>query len=372
MLYLLYRLAYEPNSPLSFLRLFNYLTSRALFAAITSLAIVLIVGKPFIRWLYHRGFRDIPRTYGDVNPQSKSGTPTMGGLLIVGAILISVLLWCNLMNHGVLIMLGALLWFAIIGTGDDILKLQGKNSDAGLSETIKLALQAVFGLALGILYLSGWFNQPTQIPQAFNSMLFVPFIKAPILNLHWAYALFIVFVILAISNAVNFADGLDGLAIVPAGMNILVYGIIAYILGNKLISDYLNYPYIPGTGELMVFCSAVLGAAIGFLWFNCYPAQVFMGDVGSLTLGGLIATLAVLLKQEFLFVISGGIFVIEAASVLIQEKIGINRLGRRLLYRAPLHHTFQYLGMAESKVTIRFWIVSAILMILALGTVKIR
>lgn len=368
MFYFLYRLSYDTDSPLSFLRLFNYLTSRALFASITAMLIVLLLGKPFIRWLYQKGMRDIPRSYGDINPQSKTGTPTAGGTLIAISLIISTLLWCNLMSYQILAMLGTVVWFGTMGLVDDILKVRKHDSDGGLSQPVKLGLQATFGIILSIFYLGGWFGHNHHMV----GKLYVPFVKLAVVDLHWGYSLFMIFVVLAISNAVNFADGLDGLAIVPAGMSILVYGIFAYIIGNVILAKYFMYPYIPGTGELVVFCAAALGACIGFLWYNCYPAQIFMGDVGSLTLGGILATLSILLKQEFLFLLAGGIFFVEAASVLIQEKIGINMLGRRIFYRAPLHHTFQYMGMAESKVTIRFWIVSAILMLIALGSLKIR
>ena len=209
-------------------------------------------------------------------------------------------------------------------------------------------------------------------PENYKFYLQIPFYKYPVLDLSWFYLPFGVFVILAISNSVNFADGLDGLAIVPATLTAGVYGLFAYIIGNSIHSRTLLFTHLVGSGELSIILSALFGAGLGFLWFNAYPAQVFMGDTGSMALGGVLAVVAIMLKQEFLFLLAGGIFVLEGTSVLIQEKIGINILGRRIFHRAPIHHNFQHFGIAETKLVVRFWIIGIILMLLSLATIKIR
>jgi phospho-N-acetylmuramoyl-pentapeptide-transferase len=238
-----------------------------------------------------------------------------------------------------------------------------------MSRSQKLILQAIFGFFLGFVILS---ENMTPYPKSIMFNLYIPFFKGPVLNLSWFYLLFIVFVVMAISNAVNFADGLDGLAIVPASVVAAVFGVFAYILGRIDYSTYLLFEHIPKSGEITVFCASVMGAGLGFLWYNTYPAQVFMGDVGSQSLGGVIAVTAILIKQEFLFLIAGGIFLAEALSVLIQDRIGIAKLGRRIFFRAPLHHTFQYRGIAEPTVVVRFWIVSILLALASFATLKIR
>ena len=229
--------------------------------------------------------------------------------------------------------------------------------------------QIGFGLGLASVFLN---SSTTPLPPDLTSKLFVPFYKYPIADLSWAYALVVVITVVFASNAINFADGLDGLAIVPSSFVIIVYGVFAYVLGNTIWSDYLQFDFLPGSQEVTVFCAALFGAGIGFLWFNAYPAEVFMGDAGSMALGGTIGTMAVLLKQEVLFLIAGGVFLAEIVSVVVQDWIGIQRLGRRVLFRAPLHHTFQYRGLAETKIAVRFWIVSGVLSLIALASLKVR
>jgi phospho-N-acetylmuramoyl-pentapeptide-transferase len=352
----------------TFFRLVNYISFRAILAMLTAFVLALLVGSRLIGYLFRRNICDVVEDYGIINVNDKRGTPVMGGILIIGSFLISLLLWCNLGSSYVHIILFSTVWFASLGFADDYLKIRSKSSAAGMSQKTKLLAQALFGLIFGILYLS----HASPLPEHLVSKLYLPFLKNPVMDLSYLYVPFIIFVVLAISNSVNFADGLDGLAIVPVSLTATVYGVFAYIIGNTIYASYLNFEYIAGSGELTVVCAALIGAGIGFLWFNAYPAEIFMGDVGSLTLGGILATIAILIKQEFLFPVVGGIFVLEGASVLIQEKIGINLLGRRLFFRAPLHHTFQYRGMSETKVVIRFWIISGLLATLALLSIKIR
>ncbi|MFC1556833.1 phospho-N-acetylmuramoyl-pentapeptide-transferase [candidate division KSB1 bacterium] len=367
--FLLYDLFYTDEGVFSFLRMFQYISFRASFAFLTGFLIALIFGRKIITLLYHRGSRETAREVTDVVIQDKRGTPTMGGMIIIIAICVSVILWCNLTVSFVLYSLAALIYFGFIGFVDDARKMKSQSSESGLSRTKKLIMQGIFGLILGVMVYSG---ATTPYPESLMTNLYVPFYKNPIIDLSWFYIPFSVFVILSIANAVNFADGLDGLAVVPACTTVGVYGVFAYIIGNAVYSDYLLFEWMPGTGELTIVCAAAMGSGLGFLWYNAYPAQVFMGDTGSQALGGLIATISILLKQEFLFLIAGGIFLAEAISVLLQDRIGIARIGRRFLYRAPLHHSFQYRGIAESTVVVRFWIISMMLALLSIVTVKIR
>jgi len=369
MVFYLVSYLYEQLDALSFLRLFQYLSFRAICAALTAFGITLLFGERIIRRLYVRRLRDIPRNHEAISSSSKAGTPLMGGVIIVIAIFCSVLFWSELDNRFALIFLSALIWFALFGALDDYLKIKHRDSDSGLSQASKLLSQTAFGLAFGVVFLAPGLS---PVSGEVASLLYLPFVKDPVLNLGWWYLPFIVFVVVSITNAVNFADGLAGLSIVPVSFTVIVYGVLAYVVGNAIYSDYLQFTYLPGSGELTVICAAVFGACMGFLWYNAYPAQVFMGDVGAMPLGGIVGALAVMLKQEFLFVITGGIFVAMAFSVLVQEKIGIRWLGRRIFYMAPLHHAFQYRGLAETKVVIRFWIIAGILAIIGLSTLKIR
>ena len=330
---------------------------------------MLLFGRPIITWLLKKGIRENIRTYGDVTNPHKRGTPTMGGIIVAGAILVPVLFWANLGNRYTQVLIMALVWFSGIGALDDLLKIRNLQTDLGLSRKWKLLLQAIFGLGLGILIIS---SRWSPFPEGIAADIYLPFVKEAVINLGWGYIPFVIFTVMSISNAVNFADGLDGLAIVPASVTAAVYGIFAYILSNVNYSGYLLFYHFPGSGEATVFCAALIGAGLGFLWYNAYPAQIFMGDVGSLMLGGTIASMAVLLKQEFLFLIVGGIFLAEAFSVLLQDRIGIAWLGRRLMYRAPLHHTFQHRGIPETTVVVRFWIISVVLALIGLATLKIR
>ena len=369
MCHYLFELFYSPESFWSFLRLFSYISFRSIFSFVTAFVIALFFGRTIINYLISKGFREQTREYIGVTATSKKGTPSMGGLILIVSIIVPAVLWCNLANRYIQVLIFALLWFGCLGFWDDYLKIKNKDSEKGLSRKVKLLLQGIFGLCIGFVVLWG---PSSPNPQELIFNLYVPFIKAPLLNLSWFYLPFIVFVIIAISNAVNFADGLDGLAIVPSAVVVAVYAVFAYVLGNANYSKYLLFDFLPGAGEVVVFSAAVIGAGLGFLWFNAYPAEIFMGDTGSQALGGIIGSIAILLKQEFLFLIVGGIFLAEAFSVLIQERIGISFLGRRLFARSPLHHTFQHRGMAETTVVVRFWIVAVVLGLIALMTLKIR
>ena len=350
-------------------RLGRYVTSRSMFAFLTAFLLTVFLGRRIINWLYTRGIRDTVRDYGVISVEDKRGTPTMGGVMIVATAMLGVLLWCDLSNRFIQLLLFASAWFTCLGAFDDLQKIKHRNSDMGLTRAAKYALQGGFGLIFGILFLH---PATTPVPPELASKLFVPFFKDPVIDLSWAYVGVIAMMIIYASNAVNFADGLDGLAVVPTIFVLVVYGVFAYVLGNAVWSEYLLFDPLPGSSEMAIFCAAVGGAAVGFLWWNAYPAEVFMGDTGSIFLGGVIGSLIVLTKQEVLFFLAGGIFFAEIVSVMVQDWIGIQRVGRRFLYRAPIHHTFQYWGWSEPKIATRFWIVSALLAVLSLATLKIR
>jgi phospho-N-acetylmuramoyl-pentapeptide-transferase len=341
---------------------FRYLTFRSFMALISALVISLIVGPPIIRRL-----REVQRggdTIREDTPERhrmKKGTPTMGGLVILVAILGSTLLWVNLENRYAWVAILATVGFGAIGFLDDFWKLHTRK---GLRARTKFTLQVV--LSLAVLQIVFW--QPAM---NWAPVLAIPFLKGWLVNLGWFWIPFAMLVIIGASNAVNLTDGLDGLAVGPIIMAAGAYGIIAYLTGNFRAADYLKILNVRGAGELTVFCGALIGAAIGFLWFNCHPAEVFMGDVGSLALGGAIGTLAVLTKAELLLPLIGGIYVVEAGSVIIQVA-SYKLTGRRVFRMAPLHHHYELAGWAEPKIVVRFWIVSFALALLALTTLKLR
>jgi phospho-N-acetylmuramoyl-pentapeptide-transferase len=368
MIYFLGKLLHPNYQLFSFLRLVDYISARAIGAALTAIILTFIITPIFIRYLHRRGFVDQVRETGIASSSDKAGTPAMGGAVVVGCVLISCLLWCNLANTFLIAVLFGMVWFGIIGMMDDLAKTQARSGDQGLTESKKLMLQAIFAALLAI-YLVCPFS---PLPHSQLGAFYVPFIKAPLFNSVWFYPLIVFFFVLVVGNSVNITDGLDGLAIVPSVFVLGVLGVFGYLLGNRNWANYLIYPYFPGAGELAVFSSAFIGAGIGFLWFNAYPAQIFMGDTGALAIGGCMAALSVVLKQEALFLILGGLFVAEAVSSQIQDKIGIQWLGRRLFLRAPLHHAMQHKGLAETKVVIRLWIASGILALTALATLKLR
>ena len=349
--------------------LFSYVTFRALMAVLTSFLIGIFFGRKLINIIYQMNFKDKTRDYGDISSKNKEGTPTMGGVIIFLSFLISVLIWGNLNNAFLRTMLFASFWFTALGFFDDYLKNARGSSDAGLSRTVKFSFQLVFGLILAVMVLS---PSSSPFPNEIITKLYVPFVKEPVIDLGGFYFPFIILVIIGISNSINFADGLDGLATVPVALLAGVYAIFAYILSNAKAADYLLFPFIKGAEELVVVMAALVGSLAAFLWFNTYPAEIFMGDTGSLFLGGVIGTTAVLLKKEVLFLIAGGVFVLEFLSVFIQDYIGIKFLKRRIFYRAPIHHTYQFLGIAEPKIVVRFWIIAIIFTLISLISLKLR
>ena len=342
---------------------FRYLTFRSLMALISALVISLVVGP----WLIERLRRaqhggDTIREDTPERHKSKKGTPTMGGVVILTAILVSTLFWANLRNRYIWVVVLATAGFGLIGMWDDLTKLRRRK---GLTARTKFGMQIL--LAVALLQIVFW--QPAS--NSWAPTLAIPFLKGWLVHLGWVWIPFAVLVIVGASNAVNLTDGLDGLAIGPVIMAGGAFAVIAYLTGNFRAADYLKILNVKGAGELTVFCGALIGAAIGFLWFNCHPAQVFMGDVGSLALGGAIGTLAVLTKAELLLPLIGGLYVVEAASVIIQVA-SFKLTGKRVFRMAPLHHHYELAGWSEPKIVVRFWIVSFALALLALTTLKLR
>jgi len=343
---------------------FSYLTMRSILSALTALVISLLVGPTMIRRLSHYQIGQTVRSDGPSTHLDKAGTPTMGGALILVAVAVSTLLWASLSNRFVWVVLGLTTAFGLIGFIDDYRKLVLRDS-AGLAARWKYLLQSLagFGGALA-LYLSA------QHPEV-ETALYVPFFKTISIQLGAFYVVFAYFVIVGSSNAVNLTDGLDGLAIMPAVMVGAALGVFAYATGNVNFSNYLGIPYIGGAGELLVFCGALTGAGLGFLWFNAYPAQVFMGDIGALAIGAALGAVAVIVRQELVLLVMGGVFVMETVSVILQVA-SFKLTGRRIFRMAPLHHHFELKGWAEPKVIVRFWIITVILVLLGLATLKVR
>ncbi|BCX80721.1 phospho-N-acetylmuramoyl-pentapeptide-transferase [Methylomarinovum caldicuralii] len=342
-------------------RVFQYLTLRAIVAVLTALILSFLIGPPLIRRLgrYAQPIRDD----GPQSHLSKAGTPTMGGLLILIAVTVTTLLWADLANRFVWVVLGVTLAYGVIGFVDDYKKLVLGNSK-GISARQKLFWQtAVAAAAAVFLYRSA------QVAAEWTYIL--PFFKDIRLDLGWGYVPITCLVVVGTSNAVNLTDGLDGLAILPTVLVGGALGVFAYVSGHSHFADYLAVPYIPGVGELVVFCGALVGAGLGFLWFNAYPAQVFMGDIGALALGAALGILAVLVRQEIVLMIMGGVFVMETVSVILQVA-SFKLTGRRIFRMAPLHHHFELKGWPEPKVIVRFWIITVILVLIGLATLKLR
>jgi len=358
---MLYHLFYPLASNLKILNIFKYLTFRSIYAMITALVVCFVLGPWIIRRLEGLQARQVIRTDGPESHLQKQGTPTMGGVMILAAIILPTLLWADLSNLYVWTTLFILIGYGLIGFVDDYKKVVEKNPK-GLSPRQKMFWQVLLAGCVAIfLYLN----------PAFNEMLYVPFFKNFHPDLGLLFIPFVVIVIVGASNAVNLTDGLDGLAIGPVAINAATYMLFAYIAGHATLSAYLQIPRVVGAGELAVICGAMVGAGLGFLWYNSYPAEVFMGDVGSLSLGGILGTIAVLTKQEILLVIVGGIFVIEALSVIFQ--VGSYKYrGKRIFRMAPIHHHFELKGVAEPKIIVRFWIITIILALVAISTLKMR
>jgi phospho-N-acetylmuramoyl-pentapeptide-transferase len=362
---MLYDLAHPLAEHFLLFNLLRYLTFRSGAACLTALAVSFIIGPGLIRWLksvQHQG-----QPIRDDGPArhviEKKGTPTMGGVLILVALITSTLLWADLGNPYVWVVMGLTLGYGVLGFADDFLKLSRRNV-RGVPGRVKLLAQSVLGVLAAFAVM-----QITHPP--LGSGVTLPLFKDVLIPLGIFFPVFGAFVMVGASNAVNLTDGLDGLAIVPTIIAAGVFGLISYLVGNRLFAEYLQLHHVPGVGELAVFCSALIGAGLGFLWFNAPPAAVFMGDTGSLALGGALGAVAVATKHEIVLMIVGGLFVVETVSVIIQV-FWFKRTGRRVFLMAPLHHHFEKKGWAEATIVIRFWIISMILALAGLATLKIR
>jgi len=347
------------------LNVFRYLTFRTGGAVITALIVSFLIAPMLIRMLrsYQNGGQPIRDDGPETHLLSKKGTPTMGGFLILLAVSVSTLLWADLTNGFVWVALAVTVGYGAIGFLDDFRKVTRRDF-RGLPGRIKLALQVVIAIAAAI-----WITELTPAP--LQDTLAVPFFKNVLLNLGWAFVILAVLVVVGSSNAVNLTDGLDGLAIVPVMIASGVFALIAYLVGNSVFSNYLQLHYVPGSGELAVFLGALVGSGLGFLWYNAPPARVFMGDTGSLSLGGALGTISVITKHELVLAIVGGLFVVETASVIVQV-VSFKLTGRRVFRMAPLHHHFEKKGWAEPTIVIRFWIIASILALAGLSTLKLR
>ena len=341
----------------------QYLSLRAIFAVITALLVSMLLGPTLIRKLREYQIGQAIREVGPKSHLSKAGTPTMGGALILLSISVSTLLWGDLENKYIWVTLLVTLAYGAIGWVDDYRKVVEKNS-RGLPARWKYFWQSLFAIVVGVyLYISA--------PSSAETQFIIPFFKDVIFEMGILFVVLSYFVIVGSSNAVNLTDGLDGLAIMPTVMVGAALGVLAYLSGNVNYSDYLHIPYVAGAGELVIFCGALVGAGVGFLWFNTYPAQVFMGDVGSLALGAALGIIAVITRQEIVFFIMGGIFVAETVSVILQVA-SFKLTGKRIFRMAPLHHHFELKGWPEPRVIVRFWIITMILVLIGLATLKIR
>ncbi|RLA26232.1 MAG: phospho-N-acetylmuramoyl-pentapeptide-transferase [Gammaproteobacteria bacterium] len=344
-------------------RVFKYLTLRAILSALTALLISFIVGPSMIRSLSNKNIGQSVRDDGPESHYEKAGTPTMGGTLILVGIAASTLLWGDLENSYIWVALLVTMTFGIIGFIDDYKKVKLGNSD-GLSARAKYFWQSVIALTAAI-----YLFKTAQVPA--ETQFIVPFFKDVVVDMGWTYVVLTYFVIVGTSNAVNLTDGLDGLAILPTVMVAGALAIFAYLTGHMMFAEYLAIPYVPKAGELIVFCAALVGAGLGFLWFNAYPAMVFMGDVGALALGAALGVVAVLVRQEIVLVIMGGIFVMETVSVIMQVA-SFKLTGKRIFRMAPIHHHFELKGWPEPRVIVRFWIITFILVLVGLATLKLR
>jgi len=361
---MLYSLISQLVDQYSFLNVFKYLTVRTGLAMFTSMIVVLLIGTPFIKFFSARQILDPIREDGPMEHVIKKiGTPTMGGVLILMGLFSGILLWGDLSNYHIWFLLYIVLSFGLLGAFDDYKKIKFKNS-SGISFRFKLISQILIAI-VGVIGLSH-FSQNIELTN-----LYFPFFKNLIINLGWFFIPFAIFIIVGSSNAVNLTDGLDGLATVPVILVAGCFAFISYVTGNILFSEYLNIPYLEGMGEVAVFCGSVIGACLGFLWFNAPPAKIFMGDTGSLALGGSLGAVGIITKHEIVLAITGGLFVLEAVSVIVQV-ISFKLTGKRVFKMAPIHHHFEKKGWPESTVVIRFWIISIILAMIGLATLKFR
>jgi phospho-N-acetylmuramoyl-pentapeptide-transferase len=358
---MLYHLLYPLHVSHSVFNVFRYITFRALIAALTSLLISFLLGPWLIRKLVARQIGQTIRPDGPQRHQAKAGTPTMGGTLILFSLILATLLLADLTNRYVWLVVGVTIAFGGIGFIDDYRKLRRGNA-RGLSGRAKLLAQFAVGLAVAVLL---------YLQADFSTSLFFPFFKELHPNLGWLYVPFAAVAVVGLSNAVNLTDGLDGLAIGPVMTTAFTYGVFAYVTGNVKLAEYLQIPYVPGAGELAIFCGALVCAGLGFLWFNAYPAEMFMGDVGSLPLGAALALVALVTKQEIVMLVAGAVFIVEALSVIFQ--VASFKLRRKRIFRmAPIHHHFELQGWPEPQIIVRFWIISIVCAVLALSTLKLR
>lgn len=346
------------------LNVFRYITFRSAGAIVTAVALSLLLGPWFIRRLRSLAIGQSIRAEGPERHHAKAGTPTMGGLLILFSFLLSTLLWARLSQPLIWLAIVVTTCFGLIGFTDDWLKIRRRHN-RGLSAATKFLLQTLVGAIAAVVMM--------LLPEDFEvaSTVALPFFKNAVFNIGWLFVPFVALLLAGSSNAVNLTDGLDGLAIGAVLIAAATYGIFAYVAGNAVVAEYLQVPFVRGVGEVAVFCSALVGAGLGFLWFNAHPAEVFMGDVGSLALGGAIGMVAVLAKQEIVLVLVGGLFVIEALSVIVQVT-SFKLTGKRVLRMAPIHHHFELVGWSEPKIIVRFWILAFLFSLIGLSTLKLR
>ena len=361
---MLYSLILNFVDSFTFLNVFKYLTVRTGLAMFTSMFVVFLIGTPFINFFSAKQILNPIREDGPSDHIIKKiGTPTMGGVLILIGLFSGILLWCDLSSSYIWFLIFIVGCFGLLGAYDDYRKIKFKNS-SGISFKFKIISQILIA-TIGILLLS-YFSDHTELKN-----LYFPFFKNLIINLGWFFIPFTVFIIVGSSNAVNLTDGLDGLATVPVILVAACFAFISYVTGNIVFSDYLQIPYIKGVGEISIFCGSIIGACLGFLWFNAPPAKIFMGDTGSLALGGSLGAVSIITKHEIVLAITGGLFVLEATSVIVQV-VSYKLTGKRVFKMAPLHHHFEKKGWAESTIVIRFWIISIILAMIGLATLKLR
>tara|TARA_B100000315_G_C14571699_1_gene585904 strand:+ start:798 stop:1883 length:1086 start_codon:yes stop_codon:yes gene_type:complete len=361
---MLYKLILNYVDIFSFLNVFKYLTVRTGLAMFTSMLVVFVIGTPFINFFSARQIVNPIREDGpDEHIIKKIGTPTMGGVLILVGLFSSILLWGNLSSPYIWVLIFIVTSFGLLGAYDDYKKIKFSNS-SGISFKFKIIIQIIIAV-LGILILTHFTDHPDL------KNLYFPFFKNLLVNLGWFFIPFSVFIIVGSSNAVNLTDGLDGLATVPVILVAGCFAFISYVTGNIVFSEYLQIPYIEGVGEVTVFLGSVIGACLGFLWFNAPPAKIFMGDTGSLALGGSLGAVGIITKHEIVLAITGGLFVLEATSVIVQV-LSYKLTGKRVFKMAPIHHHFEKKGWAESTIVVRFWIISIILAMIGLATLKLR
>ena len=360
---MLYWLANQLTEYVRLFSVFDYITFRVILSVLTSLVMALALGPYLIHLLAKRRIEEHIRDNGPASHQDKSGTPTMGGVLIVVAVLITTLLWGDLSNQYIWLCLFCITSYAVLGWYDDYLKMAYANSK-GLSVRMKLLVQMLLGFALSCYI---YFSATTEA----ELIYIIPVFKNITFDLGWFFILFSMVVIVGSSNAVNLTDGLDGLAIMPTVLICVALAAVAYMTGNVNYAAYLSIPYIRDVGEIAIFLSAIVGSGLGFLWFNTYPAQIFMGDMGALSLGAVLGIVSILIRQEFLLLIMGGVFVMETLSVILQVA-SFKLVGKRMFRMAPLHHHFELKGWPEPKVIVRFWIITVVLVLVGLATLKIR